>query len=191
VGEAAPRKNRRAWDTLLALSGPDRTGLFAHCASLSLNAVHGNCNYTPGRAAHADQLARFVGLDLVAAGWTPTVGNYLGRVTKVRILEAVREAKGEASAQLIDHLKKPDMAKEAESRRFALRPDALGRQMRIRFRRSPLQSALPHQRRAKGLTALAPAGANRQGRRQARQGEKSRRARTARMLLRLMCATVR
>ena len=26
----------------------------------------------------------------------------------------MREAKGEASAQLIDHLKKPDMAKEAE-----------------------------------------------------------------------------
>jgi ParB family chromosome partitioning protein len=51
---------------------------------------------------------------MVAAGWTPTVDNYLGRVTKARILEAVREAKGEASAQLIDHLKKPDMAKEAE-----------------------------------------------------------------------------
>src|SRR3546814_9354889 len=51
---------------------------------------------------------------MVAAGWTPTVYNYLGRVTKARILEAVREAKGEASAQLIDHLKKPDMAKEAE-----------------------------------------------------------------------------
>jgi ParB family transcriptional regulator, chromosome partitioning protein len=33
---------------------------------------------------------------------------------KARILEAVREAKGEASAQLIDHLKKPEMAKEAE-----------------------------------------------------------------------------
>ena len=31
-----------------------------------------------------------------------------------RILEAVREAKGEQSAQLIDHLKKADMAKEAE-----------------------------------------------------------------------------
>jgi ParB family chromosome partitioning protein len=51
---------------------------------------------------------------MVAAGWTPSVDNYLGRVTKARILEAVREAKGEASAQLIDHLKKPDMAKEAE-----------------------------------------------------------------------------
>ena len=50
----------------------------------------------------------------MAAQWTPTVENYLGRVTKTRILEAVREAKGEAAAQLIDHLKKPEMAKEAE-----------------------------------------------------------------------------
>ena len=33
---------------------------------------------------------------------------------KARILEAVREAKGEQSAQLIDHLKKADMAREAE-----------------------------------------------------------------------------
>jgi ParB family transcriptional regulator, chromosome partitioning protein len=48
-----------------------------------------------------------------AAGWKPTVDNYLGRVPKARILDAVREAKGEASAQLIDHLKKPEMAKEA------------------------------------------------------------------------------
>jgi ParB family transcriptional regulator, chromosome partitioning protein len=29
-------------------------------------------------------------------------------------LEAVREAKGDPSVQLIDHLKKPDMAREAE-----------------------------------------------------------------------------
>jgi ParB family chromosome partitioning protein len=50
--------------------------------------------------------------------WSRPVGdqvdNYLGRVTKPRILEAVREAKGESSSQLIDHLKKADMAKEAE-----------------------------------------------------------------------------
>ena len=51
---------------------------------------------------------------MVAAGWKPTVDNYLGRVTKPRILEAVREAKGEPSVQLIDHLKKGDMAREAE-----------------------------------------------------------------------------
>jgi ParB family chromosome partitioning protein len=66
------------------------------------------------RLVQADRLARAVGLDMVEAGWRPTVDNYLGRVTKPRILEAVREAKGEQSAQLIDHLKKAEMAKEAE-----------------------------------------------------------------------------
>ena len=64
--------------------------------------------------AHADALARAVNLDMVAAGWTPTAETYLGRVTKTRILEAVREGKGEREAQLIEHLKKGDMAKEAE-----------------------------------------------------------------------------
>jgi ParB family chromosome partitioning protein len=48
------------------------------------------------------------------AGWRPTVDNYLGRVTKPRILAAVREGAGERAASLIEHLKKGDMAKEAE-----------------------------------------------------------------------------
>ena len=42
------------------------------------------------------------------------VENYLGRVTKPRIIEAVREAKGDSSVELIAHLKKADMAREAE-----------------------------------------------------------------------------
>ncbi len=66
------------------------------------------------RLAQADRLARATGLDMVAVGWRPTVANYLGRVTKPRILEAVREGAGERAAELIDHLKKGDMAKEAE-----------------------------------------------------------------------------
>ena len=109
-----PKDAGDLWNALIAFDGDSRAALFAHCASLSVNAVHEPWNRNPRRIAHADQLARAVGLDMVAAGWTPTVDNYLGRVTKARILEAVREAKGEASAQLIDHLKKPDMAKEAE-----------------------------------------------------------------------------
>ena len=59
-------------------------------------------------------LAEAVGLDMAAAGWTATVDSYLGRVPKVRILEAVREARGAEAARLIDHLRKGDMAKEAE-----------------------------------------------------------------------------
>jgi ParB family transcriptional regulator, chromosome partitioning protein len=109
-----PQDPGALWDALLALESDERTALFAHCASVSVNAVQEAWIRGNGRAAHANQLAQSVGLDMAAAGWAPTVENYLGRVTKARILEAVREAKGEASVQLIDHLKKPDMAKEAE-----------------------------------------------------------------------------
>ena len=63
--------------------------------------------------AHATQLAQALRLDL-SAQWSPTREAYLGRVTKAHILQAVREARGEAAAQRIDHLKKPDMAEEAE-----------------------------------------------------------------------------
>jgi len=102
------------WPTLVALDSDSQAALFAHCAALSINAVHEPWNRNPQRLAHADALARAVNPDMAAAGWKPTVDNYLGRVPKARILEAVRGAKGEASAQLIDHLKKPEMAKEAE-----------------------------------------------------------------------------
>ena len=59
-------------------------------------------------------LARAVGLDLVGAGWRPTVTGYFQSVTKPRILADVAEAKGPKFAEMIDHLKKGDMAREAE-----------------------------------------------------------------------------
>ena len=49
-----------------------------------------------------------------AAGWAPTVDTYLGRVTKARILDAVREGRGEQAADRIAHLKKAEMAAEAQ-----------------------------------------------------------------------------
>jgi len=109
-----PEKPGDLWDALIAFDGDSRTALFAHCASVTVNVVKEPWNRRPGAFEHGDHLARAVNLDMAAAGWTPTIDNYLGRVPKARILEAVREGKGEASAQLIDHLKKPDMAKEAE-----------------------------------------------------------------------------
>ena len=92
-----------------------RQALFGHCVSLSVNAMFESYNRRPRALAHADRLAEALDLDMVGAGWTPTVENYLGRVTKARILGAVREAKGERPAQLIDHLKKVDMAEKAEA----------------------------------------------------------------------------
>jgi ParB family transcriptional regulator, chromosome partitioning protein len=102
------------WGALLEFDRDSREALFAHCASLGLNAVHEQWNRGKSRQIHADRLARAVDLDMNAAGWRATSENYLGRVSKIRILEAVREGKGEKSAQLIGHLKKADMANEAE-----------------------------------------------------------------------------
>jgi ParB family chromosome partitioning protein len=51
---------------------------------------------------------------MATAGWQPTVESYFGRVTKGRIVDAVREAKGEEAAQRIAHLKKAEMATAAE-----------------------------------------------------------------------------
>jgi ParB family chromosome partitioning protein len=109
-----PEAPAALWDTLTAFDSDSQSALLAHCASLTVNVVKEPWNPRPDAFAHGDQLARTVNLDLAAAGWAPTVDNYLGRVPKARILEAVREAKGEQSAQIIDHLKKTDMAKEAE-----------------------------------------------------------------------------
>jgi len=119
-----PKDEGELWDALSAFDEKEQTALFAHCASSAVNALYEPANrYNEGRvSAHgvrqrlgqADVLARAVGLDMVTAGWKPNVDNYLGRVTKPRILEAVREVKGEQSVQLIDHLKKGDMAREAE-----------------------------------------------------------------------------
>jgi ParB family chromosome partitioning protein len=109
-----PKEPTELWDALAAFDIYRQRALFAHCASLSVNAVYESYNRKPRAMAHADRLAQCVDLDMVAAGWKPTVENFLGRVTKARILGAVREARGNQAAQLIDHLKKGEMAAKAE-----------------------------------------------------------------------------
>lgn len=119
-----PADDAAMWDWLAALDETSRMALLAHCVSYGVNALYEKPNPYSGsgvsehglkvRLSQADRLARATGMDMVEAGWRPTVDNYLGRVTKARILEAVREGAGERAAQLIDHMKKGDMAKEAE-----------------------------------------------------------------------------
>ena len=119
-----PRDDQTLWNWLITLDDAGRLALLAHCVSSGINALsekvdrHGGSGVTAHgfqrRLDQANRLARAVGLDMAEAGWRPTVDNYFGRVTKSRILEAVREAKGEGAAQLIEHLKKTEMAKEAE-----------------------------------------------------------------------------
>ncbi|MFC4623941.1 ParB/RepB/Spo0J family partition protein [Daeguia caeni] len=120
-----PTDDDALWDWIAALDDASRMALLAHCVAYGVNALYEKPNPFSGngisqhglerRLAQADRLARATGLDMVeTAGWRPTVENYLGRVTKPRILEAVREGAGERAASLIEHLKKGDMAREAE-----------------------------------------------------------------------------
>ncbi len=113
--KALPKESAELWDALQLWDGDSRSALFAHVVSLSVNAVHEAWNRRPRALAHADRLAHAVELDMAAAGWKPTVDNFLGRVTKARILQAVVEAKGQAAADRVGHLKKGDMAREAET----------------------------------------------------------------------------
>jgi len=87
-----PKNETDLWDVVTALDATAQASLFAHCASSAVNALYEPANrYNQGplsahgvrtRLDQADVLARAVGLDLVQAGWRPTVDNYLGRVTK-------------------------------------------------------------------------------------------------------------
>lgn len=119
-----PADENALWDWLAGLDDASRMALLAHCVAYGINALYERPNPMSAsgisqsgldrRMAEADRLARATGLDMVEAGFRPTAENYLNRVPKTRILEAVREGAGEGAAQLIDHLKKADMAKEAE-----------------------------------------------------------------------------
>ena len=111
---ALPKDSGDLWDALDAFGGDSRAALFAHCVSLSVNAVHEAWNRRPKAFAHADRLAQTVDLDM-AASWTPAAANFLGRVTKARILQAVAEGRGQRAADRIEHLKKVEMATEAET----------------------------------------------------------------------------
>ena len=111
---ALPKDSADLWGALGDWDSDSRAALFAHVVSLSVNAVHEAWNRRPRALAHADQLADAVDLDM-APRWKPTVDTFLGWVTKARILQAVGEARGQRAADRIAHLKKGEMATEAET----------------------------------------------------------------------------
>ncbi len=113
--DALPKESDGLWDAFQAWDGDSQSALFAHVVSQSVNAVQEPWNRRPRALAHADQLAQSVGLDMAELGWKPTIDGFFGRVTKARIREAVTEAKGDAAADRIAHLKKGEMAAEAET----------------------------------------------------------------------------
>lgn len=108
-----PRNTGELWGFIGGLDQVSVMALFAHCASLTVNAAKLPWEQRP-RAQHtADMLATALALDM-NQHWTPTVRSYLGRVTKGHILAAVREAAGDEAADRIAAMKKQPMAEAAE-----------------------------------------------------------------------------
>lgn len=111
--EMLPKDSGDLWDALVAFDPDSLAALFAWCVSTGLNALQLPHVRRTRELAHADALATHVGLDM-RRHWTATAKSFFGKVTKAQILATVREVNGEAHAQMIDHLKKADMAVEAE-----------------------------------------------------------------------------
>jgi ParB family chromosome partitioning protein len=113
-GKRLPREPEGLWDFIHGLSDDERMGLLAHCVSLTANAVHAPRQCNGEAEAHAAVLAREVGLDMTAY-WQPTATSYFGKVSKERIVQAVRDGASEKAAENIGRMKKQAMADAAEA----------------------------------------------------------------------------
>jgi ParB family chromosome partitioning protein len=108
-----PRDVTSLWAFVAELNHDSRMALFAHCVALTVNAVKLPWERRSRTQATADKLAEAVSLDMTGY-WRPTVRTYLGRITKARILEAVREGVSDEAADQMANMKKQDMAEAAE-----------------------------------------------------------------------------
>ncbi|MCQ1569123.1 ParB N-terminal domain-containing protein [Neorhizobium galegae] len=108
-----PQNVGELWDFIAGLDQVSVMTLFAHCASLTVNALKLPWEQRPRAQRTADKLATALVLDMNQQ-WTPTVQTYFGRVTKAHILAAVREAVGDEAADRIAAMKKQPMAEAAE-----------------------------------------------------------------------------
>ncbi len=108
-----PREPEALWTFIHGLSDGERLGLLAHCVSLTVNAICAPRQCADESEANAAILAREVGLDMTVY-WQPTATSYFGRVSKERIVQAVREAVSEQAAENVARMKKQAMAEAAE-----------------------------------------------------------------------------
>jgi ParB family chromosome partitioning protein len=107
-----PRKPDGLWKWLLKQEQPVVLALLAYCVGQTVYAVRAPHAPTPtARLQAADQLAKALKFDM-ADWWEPTVANYLNRVKRAQVIEALEQAD---KAEL-EKLKKGDLVKMAQGR---------------------------------------------------------------------------
>jgi ParB family chromosome partitioning protein len=108
-GERRPGDQAKLLPWLIALPQSELCDLLALCVALTVNTVQ------PSAIPHSsDALAAAVGLDM-ADWWEPTADEYLSRVPKALISQALSEASLTADAAAIDKLKKGEAVAKAEA----------------------------------------------------------------------------
>lgn len=107
-----PEQPDDLWAFVRDLDRQDQMALLAHCVALTVDVLAVKWERRPRREINSATLAQCLGLDM-ATYWQPTPANYLARVSKSRIVEAVTEAVGEVAADQIAGHKKPAMVEAA------------------------------------------------------------------------------
>jgi ParB family chromosome partitioning protein len=101
------------FDWLLAQDNSTIIELLSFCTALGIDAVRTKAERrSHPRLAHADQVATALRLDM-SLWWSPTKDNYLGKVPKVLILEAVSEGVSRQAADNLVSLKKDRLIESA------------------------------------------------------------------------------
>jgi ParB family transcriptional regulator, chromosome partitioning protein len=104
----------KLWDWLAKKSTDDLLSLPAYCAAPNVNAVKSkrSIGASPGQIEHSHEFGRALNLDM-SNWWQPTSETYLGRVSKVQITDALREADKFRPYDVAD-MKKAQLAAHAE-----------------------------------------------------------------------------
>lgn len=110
-----PETSEALWAWCLSQDTDTRLALLSFCAACSVDAVRRPHHHAEARIAHADRLATALSLDM-REWWQPTSGNYLARVPKQRVLEAVAEGVSAEAADNFRKLKKDTLISHAEER---------------------------------------------------------------------------
>ncbi|CAN7775353.1 ParB/RepB/Spo0J family partition protein [Variovorax sp. LjRoot84] len=110
-GDRLPGSPDALFRWLLAQPRETLLELLAYCTARSVNAVAGR----PRSYNHSDALAEALDVDM-ADWWAPRAANYLGRVSKAKALEAVKEATGIDATQAVAGMKKSDAVAHCASK---------------------------------------------------------------------------
>ncbi|HTV30524.1 MAG TPA: ParB N-terminal domain-containing protein [Xanthobacteraceae bacterium] len=110
-----PQEADTLWTWCLGQGSESLLALLAYCAARSVDAVRRPHHHADAQIAHADQLAMALKLDM-RQWWKPTAGNYLARVSRKSILEAVATGVSPEAAENFRKLPKPALIAHAEER---------------------------------------------------------------------------